>query len=121
METNVVISCGGTALAGCPNDWDDANAIILKMNDGKDKNEPHWKFDCGFKLDYDGGILSISSRFYPPTIIKYAPTWDGTVYIKILDVIVDKKKFDCTTLGELKTEVDAYIKSIVDKVQALFE
>lgn len=106
-----IIINGGNPLEGCPSDWDEANRIQEKLNEGKDEDEPQWNFDCGFKLDFDGSILRISSRFYPPKT-HYGKTWDGTVGVFLLDKKISEKKFDCQTLDQLKTEVEAYFEKI---------
>lgn len=118
-----IIINGGAPLEGCPESWEQAREIEEKLNGGKDKEEmvkqfqePVWSFDCGFKLDYDGPILRISSRFYPPKT-HYGPTWDGTVKAYILDKQITEKKFDCKSLTDLKTEVDTYVNSIREKIE----
>lgn len=119
-EAGTIIICGGNPLEGCPKDWYEAKNIIEKMNDGKTSNEPQWSFDCGFKLDYDGGLLTIGSRFYPPKT-HYGATWDGTVDVYLLDKTIEEKKFDCQTLDELKKQVDEYVNSIIEKLQLVFK
>ena len=46
--------------------WDNAYKWADKANDEKqlEQVEPRWSWDCGLKLDYDGGLLRVSSRFY---------------------------------------------------------
>ena len=78
-------------------------------NRNKD-TKPKWKFDCGFKLDFDGPIVSVSSRFYPPKT-HYGPKWDGNVTINIFDIKIIKKEFKCNTLNDLKNEVENYISN----------
>lgn len=127
MENNIInhvngtiIVNGGNPLTGCPNDWDEAKEIELKLNNGEDKEDggkPFWDFDCGFKLDYDGPLLSVSSRFYPPKT-HYGATWDGTVTVRLLDEEVAEKKFDCPTLEELKKQVEEYVGGFVEKIKA---
>jgi len=119
-EAGTIIICGGNPLEGCPKDWDEAKNIIEKLNEGKEDREPQWSFDCGFKLDYDGGLLSIESRFYPPKT-HYGETWDGTVHVYLLDKTIEEKKFDCQTLDELKKQVDEYVNSIIEKLQSVFK
>lgn len=118
-----IIMNGGNPLPGCPNDWDEARAIELKLNNDNDKDDidgPCWSFDCGFKLDYDGPLLSVNSRFYPPKT-HYGATWDGTVTILMIGEAIDEKKFDCQTLEELKTEAEEYVKTFSEKIKKLFE
>jgi hypothetical protein len=115
-----VIINGGEPLNGCPKDWDEAKKIEDGLNKDKDDDnktlEPCWSFDCGFKLDYDGPILSISSRFYPPKQ-HYGPTWDGKVKMYFMGNVLFEKSFDCKTLDELKTKVDEYINSITESIK----
>lgn len=127
MESNIIkhehgtiIICGGDPLEGCPKDWNEAEVIIKKLNEGKEDREPQWSFDCGFKLDYDGGLLSINSRFYPPKT-HYGATWDGTIHLYLLNKYIEEKKFDCQTLDELKSKVDNYINDIIEKVKSVFK
>jgi len=109
-EKGTLIINGGNAVNDCPIDWDEAKK--WQENANKDSNgdweRPEWKWDCGFKLDYDGAILRISSRFYPPKT-HYGKTWDGTVTVCIFDKEIKEQKFDCKTLNELKHEVEKYV------------
>jgi hypothetical protein len=115
-----VIINGGNALPGCPNDWDEAKVLTEKLNHGEEEPWLKWSFDCGFKLDYDGPLLRISSRFYPPKT-SYGPTWDGWVRIKLLDEEVAAKEFDCPTLDELHEQVEEYVNSFIDKLKLFFK
>ena len=116
METKFIIN-GGNPLPGCPETWEEANTIEARLNEGKNENdEPFWDFDCGFKLDFDGPIMSVSSRFYPPKD-HYGETWDGSVTIYILGKEVSEKAFDCKTLDELKQQVEEYIQEITQKIK----
>lgn len=111
---------GGNPLPGCPTDWDEAKAIEQNLNNGNDREDvdgPTWRFDCGFKLDYDGPLLSVSSRFYPPKT-HYGATWDGTATVFLLNEIVGEKKFDSPTLEELKKQVEEYVGGFVEKIKA---
>lgn len=112
-----IIINGGNALQGCPNDWDEAALIIEKLNKGYDNDNLKWSFDCGFKLDFDGDILSVCSRFYPPKT-HYGPTWDGHVSIYFMGEKISDKEFDCPTLDELKIQVDSYILETTNKVKS---
>lgn len=118
---NIIIINGGNPLKDCPTNWDD----VKKWEDEANKNiegdfeGPLWKFDCGFKLDYDGPLLRISSRFYPPKT-HYGETWDGTVDLYIIDELIFSKEFDCETLEDLKQQVEKYIKDIlIEKVKKI--
>lgn len=115
-----IIFNGGDPLEGCPESWEEANAWTKDANgDNEEWEQPLWSFDCGFKLDYDGPILRINSRFYPPKT-HYGPTWDGSVTVYIFDKEVEERKFDCKTLGELKQEVDKYISELRNRIESVF-
>lgn len=118
--TSTIIINGGNPLPGCPESWDDAYAIEKKLNEGKEENgEPLWDFDCGFKLDFDGPLISVCSRFYPPKT-HYGSTWDGSVTVFLGDKDIDERSFDCATLDELKVQVESYIKEVSEKIIAAF-
>lgn len=124
MDGTTVIICGGNPLPGCPESWERAYELQKQMNGGVDKDDdeyrdrPRWRFDCGFKLDFDGPLLDVSSRFYPPKN-HYGPTWDGGVTIFLFGKEVAVKKFDCATLEELHIRVEAFVKEFADKVRKL--
>lgn len=97
-------------------DWDYAKQWEQDANKDREiHNYPIWGFDCGFKLDYDGGIVSVSSRFYPPSS-HGGKSWDGNCTIYVLDKEVSEKSFDCKNLDDLKNEVENYIKSITLRI-----
>jgi len=128
MEENIIkhsigtiIMNGGNPLEGCPKDWDEAKKIQENLNLNKQEfGEPLWKFDCGFKLDFDGSLLRVSSRFYPPKT-SYGATWDGSVTISIMGKDIEEKKFDCKTLDELKNQVECYVNSFSEKLRSLLK
>jgi hypothetical protein len=109
---------GGDPLEGCPKNWDDAKLVQEQLNEHKGKYEPLWSFDCGFKLDYDGPIISIGSRFYPPKT-HYGETWDGKVHVYLMGKEIAVQAFDCLTLDELKTQVETYDQSIMREIEAI--
>lgn len=121
-DGGIAIVNGGNPIEGCPKDWDEAKEIQKNLNIDKDwehgefVSQPVWSFDCGFKLDFDGPLIRVSSRFYPPKT-HYGPTWDGTVSIIFMNEDIAEKKFDCATLEELKLQVDEYLKTIADKLR----
>ena len=95
--------------------WEEVPILEEALNENKcGKNEPAWKFDCSFKLDFDGGLLTISSRFYPP---NYGATWNGKVKFLLGEEIVAVRQFDCETLQQLKTEVEAYLEQVKEKIR----
>lgn len=120
-DTSTIVFNGGKPLKGCPpvNEagWKWAHSWEALANGDADEWSVAWKFDCGFKLDYDGPVVSISSRFYPPKE-GYGPTWDGHVGVHIGDDKVSDKAFDCPTLEELRAEVELYVHGVTKKIEA---
>lgn len=112
-----IIINGGDPLPGCPKSWDEANKWQETANAKKDEfEEPKWRFDCGFKLDFDGPLISINSRFYPPTE-HYGPGWDGNVTFYRMGVQIYQKNFECETLEQLKKEVESYVRHWLSCIQ----
>lgn len=114
MSETKLIFGGGNTLPGSPKDWDEARLIQAKLNENNENDI--WSFDCNFKLDYDYGILRVSSRFYPPAEY-YGPTWDGTVSIMLNEQELIKRKFDCPDIWTLQKEVEEYSKSVEEKIK----
>jgi len=86
------------------NKWtDDAN---------KDKEnyhgEPTWGWDCGSKLDFDGGLLSVSSRFYPCG----NDIFDGSVSFYLGDNQVHCREFSTRHIDILKKDVEKYVNDV---------
>lgn len=106
-----------TSIESC---WEFAKMWQTLANGGKEKwSNPLWRFDCGFKLDFDGPIFSISSRFYPPTK-NYGERWDGKVHLNLFEKEVSIKSFDCETLEELKIKVEEYINQVAFTLENAF-
>lgn len=120
MNENIIISNGGQSLNDCPTSWDEVPDVEERLNAGKGEDDPKWKFDCGFKLDFDGELLTLSSRFYPPKA-HYGDTWDGIVKVFLIDKLVASKVFDCQTLEQLKAEVEEYLTEIKLKIEECFK
>jgi len=118
--TEIIIN-GGAPLDGCPDSWDDATAWEKSANKEKENDffEPNWKFDCGFKLDFDGGLVRISSRFYPPKQ-TYGENWDGNLSVMIGNKKVKTYEFECSDLEELKVKVEEKYKEILSSVENIF-
>lgn len=109
----ILIFDGCNPLPGCPENWEQAKEWEEKANGEKDKfTNPIWSWDCGFKLDFDGPLVSVSSRFYPPKT-HYGPRWDGTIHIEVLGKEVITREFDCASLEELRGKAEAFVQSFV--------
>jgi hypothetical protein len=112
-----IIMNGGNPLPGCPTNWDEAQLWEDMANYNKSEyDEPMWKFDCGFKLDFDGPILRVSSRFYPPKE-HYGAGWNGTISVYIFGEKIADKEINTDNLNELKTKADNYTKEIAAKIR----
>ena len=117
---NFVVINGGNPLpnaeeAGMPASWEDAEMWEDQVNENRDRfREPVWMWDCGYKLDFDGPILSISSRFYPPARV-YGPGWDGKVHLRIGDY-EEERLFEADTLEELRADVEECVGNIQDRI-----
>lgn len=97
--------------------WDNARAWRDNANIGKDDyGEPRWDFDCGFKLDFDGSLVRITSRFYPPTM-NNGNWWEGNVKIFVLGKEVIKKELKCNTLDELKLVAEKFVNSLMINIE----
>lgn len=93
--------------------WDNAGAWEEKSNFNKEiYDEPRWKFDCGFKLDFDGSLLSINSRFYPPHK-NDGDWWEGNLHVVLFGETILTKKFKKPTLEELRVTVENYLSHYV--------
>lgn len=111
---------GGEPLNDCPKDWNEAKSVEIKLNNFKDieKGLAKWSFDCGFKLDFDGGIVTVSGRFYPPKTY-YGSKWDGGISIMIMGKDITSKQFMCDTLDQLQHDVEQYLNYILAKIEAV--
>ena len=75
-----------------------------------------WEWDCGLKLDFDGSLLSINSRFYQPNKNK-GGWWEGNLSIILFGETILTKAFKENTLEQLRTSVEKYIKHYVGYVK----
>ena len=98
--------------------WENAKVWQEKANEKKEIfDEPKWSWDCNFKLDFDGSLLRISSRFYPPHK-NAGDWWEGAVLVNFLGEEILRKEFKCNTLEELKTEVEKFTKHYAGAIKA---
>jgi len=117
-DSRIIVN-GGAPLRDCPVSWDVARVRQDMANAERgveSAHRPMWEWDSGFKLDYDGPIVMLSSRFYPPKT-HYGPTWEGNVKIVVGDTLLHTKQFDCETLDELKRKVEEYVSWFQTKIE----
>ena len=97
-------------------DWYEASKWAREANRGKcEHEEPVWSWDCNFKLDFDGPLVDVSSRFYPPT--SEEPGWGGKVTINVRGDCVIERRFEAETLDLLKQEVEDYVSACSTKAR----
>ena len=91
--------------------WNNAELWVENANEDEEYPHPMWSFDCGFKLDFDGSLVNVSSRFYPPHK-NDGIHWNGDVQIYFFDNMLAKKNFKNTDLNKLKDEVLIFIEEV---------
>lgn len=96
--------------------WNDAKDWQEKANEEKEEFEPKWDFDCSFKLDFDGSLLTVSSRFYPPHK-NTGDHWSGKMRIYFLNERLIEKEFKSDTLDQLKIEVEGFLKKYTEVIR----
>jgi hypothetical protein len=98
-------------------DWNEARDWEKKANKNKEEHmEPKWSFDCGFKLDFDGSFLKVSSRFYPP-YKNNGDFWEGFYCVYLYGKEVLRKEFKAKTLDSLRNKVEKYQNSLSVKIE----
>jgi hypothetical protein len=97
--------------------WPEANAWETLVNSDKHKfSEPTWRWDCNFKLDFDGPLMSIRSRFYPPHKNNHNG-WEGTVTVyDMRGKELENKAFKTDTLEQLHKEVEYYVYGLSKRI-----
>lgn len=114
-----VIINGGEPLKDCPNDPKEAKKWMDQANESREEfNQPHWSWDCGYKLDFDGPVISISSRFYPPKS-HYGESWDGSMSLIFGDQTLATYDIEASTIEELKQKVEHQEALIKEKLVKL--
>lgn len=95
--------------------WDAAHKWQDHAND--EDNLIKWSWDCGLKLDYDGDVCRIYSRFYPPhkSSAEYGK-YHGTINVLIGVEYIHEYKIEADTLDELKKITEKYVSEILEKM-----
>ena len=97
--------------------WENAKIWKEKANEKKEDYDLKWEWDCGFKLDFDGSLLTINSRFYPPHK-NCGNWWEGNLTVYFLGDIILERKFKETTLDKLKNKVEKFTKHYSDSLKS---
>ena len=91
-------------------------AVVDLHNAKRDSyTQPVWRWDCSWKLDFDGGkIVPISSRFYPPHKNgDGADYWEGDVSIWDGEESHTLKAFKNEDLEQLMLEAEAFADDLL--------
>jgi len=107
-----------------PESWEEAEAwesVANKSNSTWDMHGPRWRFDCGFKLDYDGGIIQINSRFYPCRYTNGDFAWDGHISVYVLKCRIGDKHIKAANLKELRGKSEEYMNSIASAIHGVIK
>lgn len=88
-----------------------------QSNSKKQGKEPAWSWDCGFKLDFDGELLSVESRFYPPHK-NTGDFWEGMLHVKFLETVILEKEFRANSLDQLKEFVEEFTQNYIESIKA---
>ena len=107
-------------------DWIAANEWQRQINESPACEAIEWSWDCGLKLDYDGSLLTVSSRFYPPhkSHVDYGK-YHGTVTVYFGEYKIDghnnilEYEIEAKTLDELTNEVEEVVIKIKDLAKSL--
>lgn len=85
-------------------------------------NKCQWSWDCGLKLDYDGELCNISSRFYPPhkNSAEYGK-YHGWISVYVLEKEVFKTEIESGTLDQLKILVEKEVFELENKIKSAVE
>lgn len=87
--------------------WKKLHTSIDKFNEDKYiYSEPFWGTDCGLKVDFDGPLVHVESRFY----FKGEGKYTGGVRINLLQTLVAEKDFVADSLEELRPLVEEYVR-----------
>jgi len=96
--------------------WETALEWQNKANDNN--NIIKWSWNCGLKLDYDGDVFRISSRFYPPhkTSSEYGK-YNGTISVVFGDdEYLHEHEIEAISLGDLKILTEEYVSDILKQM-----
>lgn len=99
--------------------WDAAYEWAEKENEENPESEIRWSWDCGLKLDYDGSVCRISSRFYPPhkSSEEYGK-YHGTISVIINNNSIHDYDVEAETLDELRKIVVEYVSGILKRIES---
>ena len=92
----------------------------------KEANESNylinWSWDCGFKLDYDGSVCQINSRFYPPhkSTVEYGK-YHGDITVILNNKEKHRHTLEAKSLDELRFLAEKHVDMFVKKIESALE
>ena len=106
----------GNLLPGCPETYAEHHAWIDRANLEKEYYEPRWRGGCNCKTDFDGPLIRVSSRFYPP-MGHCGPGWDGTIHIWFLEDEIIEKKIEADSFEDLVKQTEEFVDGVKEKLK----
>lgn len=79
-------------------------------------NVMRWVPDCGGKEDFDGEIIRLSSRYWPP---RFGTRPSGTATLLLQGEPCRTQEFEADTEAEVKAAVEAWARAEIEALSAL--
>lgn len=99
---------------------ENAGLWVQQANEGKEEDTPTWSWDCQYKLDFDGGIFTIASRFSRTNWGgPLHGAWDGTMWVYLLGEEVHEQKFKGKDINEVRDKAEAYVQELANKIKSI--
>lgn len=110
--------------------WNAGKRLTEVVNEATKDNNVKWSFDFNYKIDYDGALISISSRFWPPhkhhinhpgysgtSSLIFWPKYDITDQGRKVKI---EKEFEAETFDELVSKVESWVDKVIKEVGLIF-
>lgn len=81
---------------------------------------PVFTSDCGYKLDFDGPLMTVSSRFWPPKQ-AYGEMWDGGIQVLFMDNKLLEKEFSDKTFEGLTSKIIKYTQNLDKTIKKILD
>lgn len=95
-----------------PANFKEADLWAAVLNQDRDESaEATWSFDVGMKLDFDGPLISVISRFYPPGRHS-SEGWSGEVTINLGALEIETREIKSDTIVALSEAAHAYVEEV---------
>jgi hypothetical protein len=94
-------------------------ARVWEIESNNEDSIIKWSWDCGLKLDYDGDVCSISSRFYPPHKNSMgSANYSGTICLLVGDAAeyLHEHEVEAESLDSLKSIVENYVEELLGEI-----